>query len=202
MAGQAAVLSRIWVTADLRFPYAFFGAFLAGNLSRSLLLIGIDFRYTFIWTVSEPLLLILQMLAVGEVYGRICATYPGLARDKYRLLATTAAVAIAVSAFTLVIGIPRMIEWRYFVAIGIKSFIAASSVAFLVLLWALFRHFPVPQGGNLQLHWRLLATYFGLNAAGLIAMVALPGRVCDQYRSAGERDRLLCHLDSEAHRLG
>jgi len=31
MAAQAAVLFRIWVTADLRYSYAFFGSFLARN---------------------------------------------------------------------------------------------------------------------------------------------------------------------------
>jgi len=35
-----------------------------------------------------------------------------------------------------------MIAWRYFVAVTLTSFIATSSVIFLLLLWALFRHFP------------------------------------------------------------
>ena len=179
VAGQAAVLFRIWSAADLRFPYAFFGSFLAANLSRSLVLVFVDYKspvYTFIWTASEPLLLILQVLAVAEVYDRICAAYPGVARHKYRLLAITAILAAAASAFTLVIGIPRMIMWRYFIAVGVKSFIATSSVVFLLLVWSVFRHFPVRRGRNLQTHWRLLTVYFGLNAAGLIGLVALPGR--------------------------
>jgi len=177
VAGQAAVLFRIWSAADLRFPYAFFGSFLAANLSRSLVLIFIDYRspvYTVIWTASEPLLLILQILAVAEVYDRICAAYPGVARHKYRLLAVTAVVAAAASAFTLVIGIPRMMMWNYFVVMGVKCFVATSSVVFLLLVWGVFRHFPVRRGRNLQTHWRLLTIYLGWNAAGLLAMTARP----------------------------
>jgi len=50
--------------------------------------------------------MLLQMLAVGEIYDRICVAYPGIGRYKYRLLTTTAIVAAAPAAFTLVIGIP------------------------------------------------------------------------------------------------
>src|ERR1051326_2222269 len=89
VAGQAAVLSRLWITADLRFRYAFFASFLAANLSRSLILVSINIHsqaYTFIWTVSEPVLLVLQLLAVVELYERICALYPGVQHSKYRVL--------------------------------------------------------------------------------------------------------------------
>ena len=180
VAGQAAVLFRIWTVADLRYPYAFFASFLAANLSRSLVLVCIDFRshaYTLIWSVSEPLLLILQLLAVAEVYDHICAAYPGVARYKYRLLAITGVLASTASAFTLVIGMNRVTVWHYFIAVTAKSFVATSSVVFLVLVWALFRHFPVDRGSNLRIHWRVLTVYFSLNAGGLLAMITWPGQV-------------------------
>jgi hypothetical protein len=179
MAGQAAVLARICVTADLRYPYAFFASFLATKLARALVLVYLDVRspaYTFMWTASEPILLLLQMLAVGEIYDRICVAYPGIGNYKYRLLVTTAAVAALPSAFTLVIGVPRMMMWRYFVAVTVTSFVVTSSLVFLLLLWALFRHFPIARGRNLRLHWRVLTVYFGLHAAASIALIAFPGQ--------------------------
>jgi hypothetical protein len=42
---------------------------------------------------------------------------------------------------------------------------------------ALFRHFPIRRGADLQLHWRVLTVYFGLNAAATMAMIAFPGQM-------------------------
>jgi hypothetical protein len=125
-------------------------AHLAGNL------------YGWLWVVTEPLLWVLYILVVLELYGLVLQKYKGIASLGRWAIFAGLAISLAISSVTLSADLSNPGEKFPILlyAAAIHRGVASSLVIFLLLITVFLSWYPVPLSRNVVVHSIAYAAYF------------------------------------------
>lgn len=164
------MLSRI-VYLRLVPTYRYFSLFLASSAVIELVMSLLDrgsrgYVYALVWGMTEPLLAVLLLAAVFELYNRIVQRFAGLGKLGGWVLVGAVAMGILISAGIALVDAKALASTKW---LGISVFCQRwlLSVAAVVLVIAsrfFFRYRPV-MNRNLVIHSRVLTLYCAITAA-------------------------------------
>jgi hypothetical protein len=170
--GYLLLALKMWRTGLARI-YRFFTAYLVFHVLRASLLLVLSSlqgskapfatnAYAWTWVLTQPILWILYILVVLELYGLVLQNYKGLASLGRWVLMGGLFLALLMSALTLPADLSNAGErfpiLRYFSAIG--RGVDSSLVVFLLLITAFLAWYPVPLSRNVLVHCGVYAVYF------------------------------------------
>jgi hypothetical protein len=162
----------------LRRIYRVFSAYLLFRAARSVALTtlpwawyGVQGRsyvpfsnnvYGWAWTLTEPLVWLLHVLVVLELYSLVLQNYRGIASMGRWAVLSGLAIAVALSSVTIPAELShsaqRFTILRYYFVV--TRGLDASLVLFLLLITAFMAWFPVPLNRNVTLYAGVYALYF------------------------------------------
>jgi hypothetical protein len=158
------VIRLLW--SGLFRRYRFFTVFfvvLAGDLLYPIVLPQSSRTYFYIWVATEPLLRILYIFVVLELYRLILEQYKGLYSLGRWALYGSSSVGVAISILTLLPqftpAMPqrtRLLSYVY----GFDRGVDLSLVIIILLMLAFLSRFPVTLSRNMLLHAALCSIYF------------------------------------------
>jgi hypothetical protein len=176
-AAEALALGRV-CALGLHRRYPFFAACLAISITQTL---GLSvFRlnpagrtYLLLWLVTEPLLVVLEVLVGWELYRRVCDHYRNFQALRGRLLVVSGVMGMSLCALSVYLDTPHLIGqslavYEVFTA-RCATFLLASFLGAAALF---FTHFRVPMRRNVLVHGWLLALYYVSTAVYAIAFQA------------------------------
>jgi len=168
----AALVGRVFI-ARLHKTFFFLFIYLVVRLVRGVGLYYIPYRSKFygpVWAASAPLLWVLQVLIVLEIYSLVLRNYPGIASLGRWMLTGGLVIAIGLSGLSLQAdfanpneGVRRVL---YFTAI--ERGVMTSLAIFLLLNTAFLVWYPVPLSRNVVVHSMVCAVYFLGATMGLL----------------------------------
>lgn len=170
-AGEALLLVKMLTTRLFRI-YRFFAVFLAAEVLQFLLLLPFAPNrsvYARIWAFSDPLLWLLHILIVLELYRLVLADYKGLASLGRWTFMAAVAIAVAISIVSLSPDLSNTSEvYRRLLYLSVVQRGIYSSVALFLLLITLFlAWYPIPLNRNTVTFAIGYAVYFLGQAAAL-----------------------------------
>jgi hypothetical protein len=159
------LVARLFLSRLYR-RYPFFSAYAIFFLVQVVYVATIDTRskdYLFFYTVTTPLSWIFYVMVVLELYRAVLEEYPGLLTMGRWVMSGSLAVAIVLSALTL---LPRlqtpafqrskMISYYMVIERGV----VCSLMIFLLLILVLLRNFPVRLSRNTIIHSIVYSAFF------------------------------------------
>lgn len=160
--------------------YPAFALFLVGKGTRSLCLLMVDYHdplYGKWWSLSAPVLMVLQLLVFLELTGKIVEHYPRIDKRGAQLVVGSCLVFGGVfgAISSLLQFTPGACPWYVPAAVGaykILDWVSVGGLAFISVWLALY---PEPVRRNLQWHRWLLASYMGF-APGIALMFSTVGQ--------------------------
>jgi len=193
IAGQAMLYFRLWRTG-LRHTYKFFSMYVLFCLVRSLLLESLSIvfpasraqsnLYAQVWMATEPVLWILYVLVVLELYSLVFQQYKGIASLGRWVVLAGLAIAVVLSSVSLSVDLSNPGEQfpilRYFFAISRGVF--SSLVVFLLCITGFLVWCPVPLNRNIVVHSIVYALYF-LGFTATLLLRNLAGSAITEYAS-------------------
>jgi len=153
--------------------YRFFCLYLGFRIARSVLLSTLTYgtnTYFQVWAVSAPVLWLLYVLVVLELYSLVLRNYKGIATLGRWTLMGALGLSILLSALSLVADMSnatdsnRMILYFNAVERGVVS----SLVIFLLLITGFLAWCPVPLSRNVIVHSVVYSVYFLSMTMGLL----------------------------------
>ncbi len=156
IACYAILLARL-VISRLHVVYRYFFIYLVIRLGRSLLLAGLDRRssaYGWAYVTTEPIIWVLYILVVLELFTNVLRGYPGIQTLSRRLLAAALAVSALVALVTLIPNLGNPAEHfpilrAMYVA---QRLVMSSLVVFFTILTAFLVWYPVPLSRNVVVY--------------------------------------------------
>jgi hypothetical protein len=145
--------------------YIWFFFFLCFEILRSVVLLPISPKtnlYAWLFLTSQPILWLVYILVVLELYSLAFAGYKGIASLSRWVVAASLGVAVGVSALTLSADLARP-TGRYKVLVYysvVERGLVFSLVVFLLLITLFLLWFPISIRRNLVLHAGLYSLYF------------------------------------------
>jgi hypothetical protein len=173
IACYAILLARM-VISRLHVVYRYFFFYLLFRLCRSLLLAGLDRRssaYGWVYVGTEPVLWILYILVVLELFTIVLRDYPGIQTLSRRVLAAGLAISAMVALLMLLPNLGNPAE-RYpilrimYIA---QRVVMSSLVVFFTILTAFLVWYPVPLSRNAVVYCAGYCVYFISGTMGLFA---------------------------------
>jgi hypothetical protein len=171
IACYAILLARMAVSR-LHLVYRHFFIYLLFRLCRSLLLAGLDRHfsaYGWVYLGTEPIIWVLYVLVVLELFTIVLRDYPGIQTLSRRVLAAGLAISAAVALATLLPDLGNPAE-RYpilrimYVA---ERVVMSSLVVFFAILTAFLAWYPVPLSRNVVVYCVGYSLYFITATMGL-----------------------------------
>ena len=160
-----AALSAKLLASGLWRTYRWFSAYLVFETLRILFSFFVSHRsnlYARFYFVSEPLIWLLSMLAVLEVYGMVLKSRPGIANWGRTGIFGAMVLSLVVSALMSSAGAQHPeIRYRLLHSFFLLSrFVTASLLLFLLAITAFLVWFPIALKRNTVLHCCLFAVFF------------------------------------------
>jgi hypothetical protein len=171
IACYAILLARMAISR-LHVVYRYFFFYLLFRLGRSLLLAGLDRRssaYGWAYLGTEPIVWVLYILVVLELFTIVLRDYPGIQTLSRRVLAAGLAISATVALATLLPDLGNPAE-RYpilrimYVA---QRVVMSSLVVFFAILTAFLVWYPVPLSRNVVVYCAGYSLYFISSTMGL-----------------------------------
>lgn len=165
---------RAWCAPGLAGQYPAFTTWLALDAAKSIALISIPpatLSYAWAWLISQPIILVLQIGAVAEVFGHTTRAYPLIGTFGRWVLIIGLTVAIAAAAAPLVaeLGTAGLYgDTRRFLGFELKRIVSMVLAVFLLAVLAAFAVVPIPERKNVRLHRILLTVYHAVNAGAML----------------------------------
>ncbi len=172
IACYAILLTRMMVSR-LHVVYRYFFFYLIIRLGRSLLLAGLDRRssaYGWAYVATEPIIWVLYILVVLELFTIVLRDYPGIQTLSRRLLAAALAVSAVVALATLIPDLGNPAE-RYPILRAMyvaQRLVMSSLVVFFTILTAFLVWYPVPLSRNAVVYCAGYCLYFISSTMGLL----------------------------------
>ena len=164
----ALVVWRLYASS-LHRTYRLFFAYVMLQLARSVVLLPLSSKgvtYYRIWVITQPLLWLLYVLVVFELYSLVWKQYRGIYSLGRWFLVAAVSMSVLLSAlavFPTVSSSPgNRPEVLYYAGL-IERGVVTSLALFLLLLLALVTWFPVPLSRNLLTHCCVYSAYFFAN---------------------------------------
>jgi len=168
--GSALVIWRLYFVR-IQKTYRLFFAYMVMALLRSLILFRFDPRsetYYQIWVLTQPLLWLLFVLVVSELYSLVLRDYRGIYSVSrwffYGATMFSALVSMTTVFVTMAVGSTTRRPLLYYSAL-IERGVVTGLAIFLFLLLALVAWFAVPLSRNLLTHCCVYSAYFLSNNA-------------------------------------
>jgi hypothetical protein len=145
--------------------YLWFFLYLCAGVVQSLVHLPLDPNsnaYAWAWMLSQPVIWLLYILVVLELYSLVLRKHPGIATLGRWALMGALGVAIVISLVSLLPDLSNQAE-RYPVLLYfmvIERGLISSLVVFLLLIIAFFLWYPIPLSRNVTLHVGVYAVYF------------------------------------------
>lgn len=174
MTGAYAVLAfRLWSTGLFR-RYRFFFGFVLFRVVRAIALSAVPIYsplYAGIWFFTQPVLWVLYLLVVFELFGLVLEGYKGLATAGRWAMTTGLGLAVAIASFSLGPDLSSSSKYpmlRYWTVIdrGVES----SVVLFLLFITAFLAWYPIKLSRNVVVHSAVYAVYFLSGASGMLVV--------------------------------
>jgi hypothetical protein len=166
--------------------YRFFSGYLLFTVLRDLLLTGLPWAaswmrgrpnhpfstnvYAYAWFATDPVVWVLYVLVVLELYSLILQNYKGIASLGRWVLLAGLATGVALSALTLSMDLSNPGEkfpiLRLFFVVD--RGVASSLVVFLLFLACFLAWYPVPLSRNVVVHCIVYAGYFLSISLGIL----------------------------------
>ena len=153
--------------------YRFFCCYLGFRAARSVLLSSLPFNtnaYGWVWVLSSPVIWLLYVLVVLELYSLVLRNYKGIATLGRWTLMGALGISILLSALSLVADMSNRAE-RYPVFVylnAIERGVISSLVIFLLLITGFLTWYPVPLSRNVIVHSIVYSIYFLSMTMGLL----------------------------------
>ena len=169
---QGLLLLKI-VGSRLFRPYRWFTAFLATELAQfgaSLLFKVNTNAYGWVWVLTEPLLWVLHILIVLELYQRVLSGYKGISTLGRWVFMVAVVVAVTAALATLSPDLSNPSQkFRIILYYSVLKRAIFSSVAiFLLFITGFLVWYPIPLNRNVVIFAMVYAPYFLGNAAALL----------------------------------
>ena len=167
---RVAVVWRIWSLGISR-NYRWFVAFWVFSIARTLALFSFSPRswtYYYIWIYTQPVLWLLAILVVLELFRRILQKYQGLQSASHTFFLGTSAIAVLVSvvAVALASGSPQLLSHHFMlIERGVYSTLSLLLIGLVGFVW----WFPIPVARNLVLHVLTYTVFFGSMSISIVA---------------------------------
>ena len=150
--------------------------------------------YAVTWMSTEPVLWILYILIVLEMYGLVLQKYPGIASLGRWAVFVGLGIALTITALTLSADFSNPSEKFPLIRLVLVAGrgIASSLVLFLLLITLFLSRYPVPLSRNVVVYSIVYALYFlSMSMAMLVRNVAGPGTI-DAVNIVSSAISLLC----------
>ena len=150
--------------------------------------------YGWVWILTEPLVWLLQVLVVLELYSLVLHNFKGIASMGRWVLLAGLGVAILLSSVTLPSELSHsaqqytMLRGYFVVSRGLD----ASLVIFLLFITAFLAWFPVPLNRNVVLYSMVYALYFITDTVAKLANNLVGAAAWSAVNIAGNCVDLLC----------
>jgi len=150
--------------------------------------------YGWVWIVTEPVVWVLQVLVVLELYSLVLQNFKGIVSMGRWVLLAGLTVAIVLSSVTLPSELSHsaqhytMLRGYFVVSRGLD----ASLVIFLLFITAFLAWFPVPLSRNVVLYSMVYALYFITDTLAELASNLVGARAWTAVNIAGNCVDLLC----------
>jgi hypothetical protein len=148
----------------------FFTAYLVGALVRGVVLSFIPNGRTlhgWVYLTTEPIMWLLYVLIVIEIFGSALRQYRGVAALSRRVLAALLLVSVTLSVISLV---PDLSSEHPFPIVHLVTAagraICTSLALFLLGITLFFLSYPIPLSRNTIIHSAICSAYFLIGAAG------------------------------------
>ena len=190
--------------------YRVFGAYLLFRAARSVALAVLPWAfygvwghsygqfannvYGWVWILTEPVVWILQVLVVLELYSLVLQNFKGIASVGRWVLLAGLTIAIVLSSVTLPSELTHSAQ-HYTLLRGwlvVSRALDASLVIFLLFITAFLAWFPVPLNRNVVLYSMVYALYFITDTLAKLASNLLGASAWGAVNIAGNCVDLLC----------
>lgn len=170
-AAYAGLAFRMW-RSGLHARYRFFFVFVLFRVIRAIALASVPFQrntYSWIWFGTQPVLWILYILVLLELYGLVLGNYRGLATFGRWVVTAGLAAALVISSLTVGADLAGWGSYpilRYWSAID--RAVQSGLVIFLLIITAFLAFYPITLSRNVIVHCILYAVYFLSGAAAML----------------------------------
>jgi len=172
MCGYAILLLKL-SHQQLCGTYRFFSWYLGIHLARSVLLSTLPFNtnaYGWVWVLSAPVLWLLYVLVVLELYSLVLRNYRGIATLGRWTVMAALGISVVLSTASLVADVSNRAE-RFPVFLFVNAIergVITSLVIFVFLITGFLTWYPVPLSRNVIVHSIVYSTYFLSMTMGLL----------------------------------
>ena len=179
LAASASVVVRLlWERLHRRYWWLFW-LFVEETL-RAFVLVATPMRralYGWVYVLSSPIVWVLTLLAVLELYRLLFDDYPGIASAARIFVGVSilCAAGVALALFFLSPGAPEGVVLLLQVVKGMNRTVYLAVFLFLALMQLFLMRFPVPHRPNLTVCTIGCTLYFGSGAGVMLIMAAAPG---------------------------
>jgi hypothetical protein len=164
LAGYALLLGRLLQTG-LHRTYRAFTLYILIQIAQSVMLLPFAPRsnaYSLIYQISQPIVCLLCILVVVELYSLVFERYPGIARSGRYALGGGLFVSLLIS---LALSYPRLsspgeMYPRFLIYVNSERILLFALLLFILILNALLAYFPVPLNRNTVFYFSGFSVYF------------------------------------------
>ncbi|MEO8598059.1 MAG: hypothetical protein ABI759_32365 [Candidatus Solibacter sp.] len=176
---SALMVVKLWRTG-LHRRYPVFFAFVIFRIPNSIWPFYVEITsdaYFYFWIITEPVAQIFYLLLVAELYQSVLERYKGLYTLGRWVMYSSVAIAITISALTLIPNInPTVPEHsRYmFYCIAVERGLETALALFIILILCFVSFFPLRLPRNVRVHALVFSIYF-LSSTFVLLMRTLFG---------------------------
>ena len=147
--------------------YPMFAIYLAARLARSVCLLSLDYHgvsYARGWALTEPVLLVLQVLVVLELTNSILEYYPEIAHLAKVMVGSSLVLGALIGGSLAIVQIGEVRSQPMWLAsiIGAWKWGNLACACTLLLQSAWFSIFPMPMRRNVAIHRWMLTLFIGI----------------------------------------
>ena len=187
--GYGVLIARLlWLGLYRKYPRFF--VYICFQLARPLVLSFIPYRsrlYGNVFFVSQPILWVLMLLMVLELFQRSLADAKGIAAFGSKFVTVALGVATFISCCTLFLNLtdpsPRYVTLENFLLLD--RVVHLTLLLFLMLLTAFLAYFPIALHRNARIHVTLFGFYFLAKTSILLFRTMLGVEVIQVTNMAG-----------------
>lgn len=161
------VLLACLIRRGLARCYPMFAAYLAARSVRAICLLSFDYHdapYARAWALSEPILLVLQVLVVLELTTSILEYYPEIAHLAKVLVGSSLGLGALIGGSAAIVEIGELRSQPLWLAsiLGAWKWSNLACACALLLQSAWFSIFPMPMRRNVAIHRWMLTLFIGI----------------------------------------
>jgi len=153
--------------------------------------------YFYYFIYSEPLIILLYILVVVELYTLVLERYRGVDTLGRWAMYLAVSISAAVSILTLLPKIapttPEPSRWQY-IEVAAERGVDLALVLFILLILGFLTRYPIPLSRNVVVHTAIYSAFFLSNALGLLLRTLLGHRITGTFNLASTALSAACTI--------